>query len=313
MCAWGVCFLPAIARLTTAENRASAFSLIFSVSIGTSAIGGAVCGLLPAWLRMAGIVMTPAGVKRAILLVACGIAALGLFAVLKLRIPATKDEASDAEQTPFDLRHRRSLKDSLRTALKLDPFLLRFLPVMALWAAVLASFTPFANVYLSKDLHIPMAHIGLIFAVAQGVQFLMVLLSPIVFRRLGLMNGVVATQITTAIMMALLAATSDMRLAIPLYLTLSATQWMSSPGLYNLLMSRVPDSERSHASASTMFLNALLGSAATAGAGILFARFGYPRVLVGIAILATGVALLFKTLLTPAMKTAPSLDNSSTM
>jgi len=38
MCIWGVVFLPAVARLTSEENRASAFSLIFSVSIGTSAL-----------------------------------------------------------------------------------------------------------------------------------------------------------------------------------------------------------------------------------------------------------------------------------
>ena len=36
---WGVCFLPAVARLTTEENRASAFSLIFSAGIGTSMLG----------------------------------------------------------------------------------------------------------------------------------------------------------------------------------------------------------------------------------------------------------------------------------
>jgi hypothetical protein len=57
MSIWGVCFLPAIAGLTTPENRSSAFSLIFSVSIGTSALGGLVCGYLPDWLRMAGHAM----------------------------------------------------------------------------------------------------------------------------------------------------------------------------------------------------------------------------------------------------------------
>ncbi len=71
MCTWGVCFLPAIARLTTEKNRAAAFSLIFSVSIGTSALGGVVCGYLPKWLKMAGFVMQAAEVKRLILLVSC--------------------------------------------------------------------------------------------------------------------------------------------------------------------------------------------------------------------------------------------------
>jgi hypothetical protein len=75
---------------------------------------------------------------------------------------------------------------------------------------------------------------------------------------------------------------------------------MSSPGLYNLLMSRVPDGDRSTASAMTMFCNALLQSAATAASGILFVQFGYPRVLVGITALALTAALLFKFLVAPA-------------
>ena len=41
MCIWGVCFPPMVARLTTTENRASAFSLIFSVSIGSQRTGRA--------------------------------------------------------------------------------------------------------------------------------------------------------------------------------------------------------------------------------------------------------------------------------
>jgi predicted MFS family arabinose efflux permease len=66
--------------------------------------------------------------------------------------------------------------------------------------------------------------------------------------------------------------------------------------LYNLLMSRVADGERSSASAMTMLCNAMMQSGAIAGAGILFARFGYPRVLVGIAAMALIAALLFKSL-----------------
>jgi predicted MFS family arabinose efflux permease len=93
---------------------------------------------------------------------------------------------------------------------------------------------------------------------------------------------------------------------VALYLSFSATQWMSSPGLYNLLMSKVPDEERSSASAMTLFCNALLQSCATAGAGILLVRFGYPHVLLGIAALALTAALLFGTLVSPAGRRTPA-------
>jgi MFS family permease len=287
MCVWGVCFLPTVAGLTTEENRASAFSLIFSVSIGTSALGGVVCGYLPDWLKMAGYSLQAGEIKRWILIVSCGIAALGLIPLMALKLPKPQP-AADEEQP------------ARRPRWKIHPFLLRFLPCMALWTAVLASFTPFANVYLSRDLHIPLSRIGIIFSVAQIVQLAMGLLTPIVFRRLGLVPGIVATQIATAAALAWLGVTQDARLAVALYLGFSALQWMSSPGLYNLVMSRTPEKERSTAAAMTLFCNALLQSAATAGAGVLFARWGYPPVLGGIAVLALVTGLLFWFVVAPA-------------
>lgn len=293
MCIWGVCFLPMVARLTTEQNRASAFSLIFSVSIGTSALGGMVCGYLPQWLRMAGYPMQASDVKRLILIVASAIAAMGLIPLLSLRLPLPKNEPQTqvkAGKQPW----------------KMNPFLLRFLPSMALWTAVLASFTPFATVYLSKDLHISLSRIGVIFSASLVIQLIAGLLTPLIFRRLGLVNGIVATQVATAAAIACLAGTHDRSLAVALYLGFSAAQWMSSPGLYNLLMSKVPDEERSSAAAITMFCNALLQSCATAVAGILLVRFGYPHVLLGIAALALTAAFLFGTFVSPSGRRAPA-------
>ena len=220
---------------------------------------------------------------------------MGIFAVLRLRLPAPQDKG--ALNVTQD--------GSSRPRWRLSPFLLRFLPSMAIWAAVLASFTPFANVYLSRELHIPLSRIGLIFSTAQVVQLFAGLLTPIVFRAMGLLNGIVATQIGTALALLCLAGTNNTRLAIVMYLGFSAMQWMSSPGLYNLLMSKVPDDERSTASAMTMFCNAVMGAGATAGAGILFARFGYPPVIAGIAALAVVAAVLFRLLVHPMHRDVP--------
>lgn len=291
MCLWGVCFLPTLARLTTEENRASAFSLIFSVSIGSSALGSLVCGYLPHWLKLAGFAMQAAEVKRMILIVSCAIALMGLIPLLRLRIPEPDSEP-------------RATDELKKTRLRLSPFLMRFLPSMALWTAVLASFTPFASVYLSKDLHTSMAQIGLVFSASQVIQLCVGLLTPIVFRRFGLVNGIVVTQVATAVAMGCLAGTHNRGLAIALFLSFSATQWMSSPGLYNLLMSKVTDEERSSAAAMTLFCNAVLQSGATALAGILFVQFGYPRVLAGIATLTLMAAILFGVLVAPGDRRA---------
>ena len=291
MSTWGVCFLSAVGRLTNQKNRASAFGLIFSVSIGTSALGGVVCSYLPKWLRMAGIMMRAADLERLILLAACGVAFVGLVPALRLRIAPPSGEEASAEARPSS--------QSWFHQWKLDPFLVRFLPLMALWSAILSAFTPFANVYLSRDLHFPLTRIGLIFSAAQVVQLCLGLLTPVVFRLLGLINGIVATQIAAAVALASLAGVKDEAVAVVFYLAFSAAQWMSSPGLYNLLMSETPDNERATTAAMTLFCNSLAGSVATAGAGILFARFGYPPVLLGIAALAMAVAILFRILIAP--------------
>jgi MFS family permease len=292
MCLWGVCFLPAVARLTTEENRASAFSLIFSVSIGTAALGGIVCGYLQQWLKMAGLVLQPVEVKRIILLSSCAIVAVGLVAVLRLEMPAIL-----REEEPQGRQRKRWMP---------HPFLLRYLPAMALWTVVLVAFTPFANVYLSKNLHVPMSRIGLIFSVAQIVQLFVGLLTPMLFRRLGMVPGIVVTQIATAVTLLCLAATHNSQAAVGFYLGFSALQWMSSPGLYNLLMSKVPDEERSTAASGALFCNAVVASGTTAGAGILFVRFGYPHVLMGIAGLAFAVAMLFWLLIGPMDRRVPT-------
>jgi MFS-type transporter involved in bile tolerance (Atg22 family) len=236
---------------------------------------------------MAGHAMQSVEIKRWILIVSCGVAALGLLPLAAFRVSPVAPQPRDGGGNVWN-------------RWKLRPFLIRFLPAMALWTAVLAAFTPFANVYLARDLHISLSRIGLIFSAAQVVQLCVVLLTPLVFRRLGLVPGIVATQIATAASMAALAVFHDVRLAVALYLSFSALQWMSSPGLYNLLMSRTPESERSSAAAMTLFCNALLQSGATALAGVLFTHFGYPRVLMGIAAFALVVALVFGTLVGPA-------------
>jgi predicted MFS family arabinose efflux permease len=125
------------------------------------------------------------------------------------------------------------------------------------------------------------------------------LLTPFVLRALGLVRGIVATQILAAVVLAVMAGARNAHLAVTLYLTFSAAQWMSSPGLYNLLMNETPDAERSAAAAMTLFCNALVASVATAGAGVLLTRFGYPPVLFSLAAVALTIALLFRFLLSP--------------
>jgi Major Facilitator Superfamily len=289
MCGWSVSYLPTVAGLTTLENRPSAFSLVYAASIACGCLGALICGGLPQWLHRAGMDLQPAAIERVILLGACAIAAAGLPAVLRLpRAPLATVPAEAADASIPGLRLAN---------VRISPVLLRVLPVLMLWSVVLAAFTPFANVYLAHDLHLSLEKVGLIFAISQALQLCAVLVNPALFGAVGMVRGIAITELATAVAVGAMAMTPNLRLSVSLYLAFSALQWMSAPGLYNLLMDRTPESERSSAAAITMFLTSLVSSGATAGAGMLFAWAGYPRVLVGVAVLAAGVAALCRVLL----------------
>jgi MFS family permease len=269
MSLWGIAYLPAVARLTTDENRASAYSLIFSASIFTSAIGGAVTGYLPRWLNHSQATVAMFEVHRSILLSACVIAAIAIWPSSRLHL-ASSERADEQNVT-------------LLAGFRPTPFLLRCLPFMALWTASMGAFLPFANVYLAREHHISMQSIALIFSVAQCLQLLLGLLTPVVLRIFGLMQGILLIQLTAATCLGGLALLHFGPATVVLYLCFTTVQWMCSPALYNLLMSSTDDAQRSQAAAMAMFLNTLLSALTVALAGVAFSLYGYRVPLIFIA------------------------------
>jgi MFS family permease len=276
---WPVCFAPTVARLTTEKNRVSAFSIVFATGIGTGTLAGLVGGYLPGMLvGAAGGEKHLAEGMRLVLLFACGFVMLGIWSILKL-------EVSSARETD---------KPRIRI---FHPFLYRFLPAFALWSVVTGSFVPFAAVFLQQHLGIPMRHVGLIFAGSQLTQFAAVLLAPIVYRKWGTITGIMCTQIATGIAVFALSHARGTPMAIGFYLCYMGAQFMSGPGLYSLLMTRVPDAERSTASAVQNIAGALCQAASAAITGSCLVRFGYPAVLSGNAVVAIAASLMLFALL----------------
>ena len=164
---------------------------------------------------------------------------------------------------------------------------------MAVWALVTGSFPPFANVYFVHHLGLSLQKVGFVFSLSQLVQFVAVLGAPLLFRRTGLVKGVVLTQMATAAALASLALIRGGRDAVWLYAAYMAIQYMNEPGIYSLLMDQVPPGERSNASASTFFVTAACQALASAVMGAAIVRFGYPPVLLGIALLALAATAMF--------------------
>jgi len=270
---WPVCFSPVVAKLTTEDNRVSAFSIVFATGIGTGTLAGLVGGYLPDLLKATGGTNHLVDDIRIVLILACGLVLVGIWPILKLEL----GHAESADKRNFRLIH---------------PFLFRFLPPFAIWCIVTGSFTPFAAIYLQQHLKLPLGRVGLIFSASQLAQFAAVLIAPLIYRRFGTIAGIMGTQIATGIAVFALGRTQAVPIAVAWYLGYSGLQFMSGPGIYSLLMNHLPDDERSTASAVQNIVGALCQAGAAVITGGAIVRFGYPTVLSGNALVAVAAALL---------------------
>jgi MFS family permease len=284
LCGWVVCLAPAVASVVEERKRPFAFSVLFAVAVAAGSLGGYVGGNMPEWcqrleLHYGGMVVSAVDAKRITLLAACSLTALAAWPITRL--------SSGARSTPTRWIQRPS------------PFLLRFLLASACWAAALGAFNPFTNVFFTRYLGVPTAHLGNFFSVAQLLQAGAVLLMPFVLRRTGLISGIMAAQLTAATAVGLLAVGRGVLQEEVIYCVFMAAQHMCDPGLQSLLMSHVEDEERSGAAALYFLVISIAQAAAAAAAGAAFAKFGYPPVLVAIAAATVGAAAAFRILCGP--------------
>ena len=273
MCCWPICFSPTVASLTDDRNRTSGFSIMFATGIGMGTFAGLLGGYIPELLHKGGRHQSIVSGIRIVLLLACGLILAGVWPLLKLKL---RDRLPAPGQR-----------------LRLHPFLLRFLPPFVLWNVVTGSFPAFGAIYLQQVLKVPLGQVGLIFSASQLAQFAAVLSAPLLFSRRGLVKGIVIAQVGTASFLALISATTMPRAAIAFYLAYNAMLFMCSPGIYNLLMNRIPESERSTASAVQNLSGALCQAGTQALTGLCIVEFGYGPVLLSNAAFAMGAALLF--------------------
>jgi MFS family permease len=287
---WAVTFSPAIAELTSERNRTFAFSLVFSSGVGLGVLGGLVAGRMPGWLMRLDPLLPPVRSKQLALLIGCGIVALGALPIARLRFSAAP--APEKKLYPR------------------NPFLLRFLPAIAIWSFAMGMFSPFYNVYFSQHLRMSVEKIGSVYSGAQLLQLVAMLAAPAIFRRFGLVPGIVYTQVATAMALACLAASPVKSGAIVAYLCFTAFQWMSGPGIYSLLMNQVSPAERTGASALNFLVISSSQAVAALVAGLSFARLGYPVVITATAGSALAAALLFRQLLGGSLRTVPIASQS---
>jgi MFS family permease len=275
MSLWSVCFSPTLAKLTNNKNRTLGFSIFVATGIGSGIFAGLAGGYLPGFLSRHAGHDDQIDSIRVVLLLACVIISLAATALLGLRLEKTTQTRSAGTGT----------------------FLFRYLVAAAVWTFVLNFFNPFANVYLSRYQHLPLARIGSIYSISQVIMVITVLLAPFLYRQVGLIKGIAITQLGTGGLLLWLAHAHTPSSVVAIFITLNAVQWMSGPGMSALLMGSTPERNRSHAVAVQTIVNLGAQASSTALAGRFFQRHGYIAPLQADAVIAMLAGLLLYFLL----------------
>lgn len=274
---WGVLEPPVISQVTNDENRASGFSVVFAAGISFGVIGGLVGGYLPRLLSFVGVGHGGGTAKRAALLFACGMSALALWPASRLR---------------FQTGPRPMRKHYPRNA-----FVLRFFPALAIWSFATGVFGPFFNAYFSRRLHMSVEHIGEVFAAAQLTQVVAILVAPFMFRQFGLITGIAYSQVACGLCLCWLALSGNGWLSAAAYAAYTAFHWMSEPGMYTLLMTKVHEGDRAGASAVNLLVISGARALAAALGGVAFTKFGYPVIMIVTAVGICFAGYVFRVLL----------------
>jgi len=273
---WAVSFSPSIAGLTTERNRRFGFSVACAAGIAIGIPGGLVAGRLPGVMQHILHLPGPLEPLRRALAAASALVALGVLPAMGLRFQSVS-----------------------RTETKTYPrarVVSGFLIALACWSAATASFNPFFNAFFAERLHTSVQRIGAIFSYSHVAQTLALLSASALLRKLGDVKGIAWCQAATGAALALLAFSSSGPAAAAVYIGYMSLQYMSGPGLFHLLMSRVAPGERGGASALCFLVTSLAGSLAAFAGGAAISRFGYSPTLVASGCVAIASAFLFRAL-----------------
>jgi predicted MFS family arabinose efflux permease len=286
---WAVILSPAVTQLTTERNRSLAFSIDCAAGIGIGIGANLIASRIPGWLVRLHFASNFTDAKQYALVLGCAIVVLGIVPVSRLHFPP--------------------VPETTRRLYPRNRFLLRFLPAVAIWSLITGSLSPLANVYFAHYLRMPLEHVGVVLSISSLCQVLGVLAAPLLFRKFGLVGAMAGAQVLIAVLLAGLAGTSAAVPASILYVAYTGLLWMSEPGLFTLLMSRVSPAEQAGASALNFLVISLGQAGAVAAAGASFVRFGYPRALLAMAVIALGSSFLFHRLLGAAPVAAASANS----
>ncbi len=207
---WRVATPPILMGLTEPSTRARAFAWNVGLLVGWGGLGTAIAGLTPGWLEHRwGLPHLPA-IRGALILGAVGSAAsVLLFRALRGPLERTANVTS-APRAPAPPVVNGASPEAKRRMLLL-------VSLVAVWMLGPALAAPFFNIFFSRDQGLPIARIGVVFALVNGGWALAVLASGEAARRLGVGRVLNAALLLFAPAMLGLSVAGGVEVAVALY------------------------------------------------------------------------------------------------
>ncbi|HKQ19541.1 MAG TPA: MFS transporter [Candidatus Eisenbacteria bacterium] len=287
---------PVVMREVAPGARPFLFSAAFTVLFLSAIIGFAIGGLLPQLFHLATDVDRLA--LRWSLYVAAGLILTSAipFNAMKETTPPLDPEESDYQAAP-----RRRFSDQFgwtlrqaRDLIDVDWVLNLKLTIPALLIGLGAGLIiPFMNLYFHDRFGLGEAEIGVLFAVMQGFMVVGNLFGPAVSRRLGLVRGVVVTQLLSVPFMVVLGVSSFFPLVAAAFFLRSGLMNMNQPLTSHFAMEVV--SKRDHAVTNSLLsLSWFVAWSISADiGGALIERSGYTTPLLIAAGLYVAASVLY--------------------
>jgi MFS family permease len=279
---------PFLSLNSTQDERSHLFSLNIVLGLVTTVLGSIIGGVLPLWFRGISWLMAPLPSWLAWLLAAqldprsyqlsllfagiiAGPSLIPLF-MLKNIHPTL---APTRSLVPFQ-------HVSIRTILR-SPILLLVL-VQALIGTGAGLFIPYFNIYFVQYLKASTALFGLLNGGATAITALLTLGAPWLARRIGKVNSIVLTQLSSIPLLVSLGLVPLLPLASTLYLFRQGLMDMSMGVLQVYSMEAAPEQYRGLANSSYQAAFYVPWALMAPLGGLLIAHFGYPAVFISGAI-----------------------------
>lgn len=272
---------PVVMREVSAESRPYLFSAAFTVFFLSAIVGSILGGALPHLFHL--VTESARLTLRWSLWTACALTLLA--AVPFYRMTTSGPSPGKGPPTAWDqIRELAEVDWGLQLKLALPATLI------GLGAGLII---PFLNLYFRDRFGLTPAGIGVLFSVMQGFMVAGNLFGPAVSRRLGLVRGVVLTQLASVPFMVALALSTSFPVVVASFFLRGGLMNMNQPLTTHFAMEVVP--EREHAITNSLLsltwfvawsLSADIG-------GALIERRGYTEPLLLAALLYVVASILY--------------------